>query len=179
MIFAFARDRGLPVSEALARVSRRYRTPAAAVWLAAALSFALPCVILCVVGALPKRIDFSKLYPAVTGISTIGLYLSYGIPLLLKLRAIRRGMWTSAANGPWSLGNWSVTVNLVAVIWIGFITILFVLPPNELTGWVFGGWLAMAIAFYWVRVRGRFKGPVPQATSRDALLKIESELGDR
>ena len=35
MIFAFARDNGMPLSPVLAKVSRRYRTPAAAVWLAA------------------------------------------------------------------------------------------------------------------------------------------------
>lgn len=120
--------------------------------------------------------SFSKLYPAVTGISTIGLYLSYGIPLLLKLRAVRRGIWTTRANGPWNLGNWSVPVNIVAVGWVGFITVLFVLPPNELTGLVFGGACLALAVFYWGWVRGRFRGPVPQATSTAALLRIEAEL---
>jgi amino acid transporter len=176
MIFAFARDRGLPLSTTWAHVSRRWRTPAAAVWLAATLSFLLPCLIFALVTAFPGRLDFSKLYPAVTGISTIGLYLSYGIPLLLKLRAIRRGVWTDRAHGPWSLGNWSVPVNVIALAWIAFITVLFVLPPNELTGYIFVGTLAVMTAFYFIRVRGRFHGPVPQARSREQLLEIEAEL---
>src|SRR5438128_5286937 len=98
MIFAFARDRGLPLSARWAHVSKRRRTPAAAVWLAAALSFFLPCLILGLVALFPRHLDFSRLYPAVTGISTIGLYLSYGIPLMLKLRAGRRGLRTERSN---------------------------------------------------------------------------------
>jgi len=173
MIFAFARDHGMPLSEVWAGVSRRHRTPAAAVWLGAGLSFALPCAILAVAAAFPGRLDFSKLYPAVTGISTIGLYLSYGIPLLLKLRAMRRGVWTDRANGPWHLGNWSRPVNLIALAWIAFITVLFVLPPNELTGYIFAGTFVALVSFYFVRVRGRFRGPVPQAKTAEELLKLD------
>jgi len=36
--------------------------------------------------------------------------------------------------------------------------------------------LAALLIFYVIRVHGRFCGPVPQATSREALLKIEAEL---
>jgi amino acid transporter len=176
MIFAFARDNGMPLSSIWSRVSRRYRTPAAGVWLAAGLSFLLPCVIAALVSAFPQHLDFSRLYPAVTGISTVGLYLSYGIPLLLKLRAMRQGVWTERVNGPWNLGTWSGPVNLVALIWIAFISVLFVLPPNHLTGWIFGGTLAALLLFYFLRVHGRFKGPVPQARSQQELARIESEL---
>ncbi len=176
MIFAFARDKGMPLSHVLAEVSRKYRTPAAAVWLAATLSFLLPCLILLLVALFPKKLDFSKLYPAVTGVSTIGLYLSYGIPLLLKVRAVRRGLWVAHHNGPWNLGRWSVPVNVIALVWIAFITVLFVLPPNHLTGCIFLGALGSLAVFYWARVRGRFKGPVPQATSQSELLRLEAEL---
>jgi amino acid transporter len=176
MIFAFARDNGLPLSTVWKSVSKSHRTPASAVWLASVLAFLLPCLILLIVAARPKALDFSKLYPAVTGISTIGLYLSYGIPLWLKVRAKRRGLWNHRADGPWSLGNWSTPVNLVALGWIAFITVLFVLPPNELTGYIFGGTLVLLGLFYLARVRGRFKGPVPQATSAEALLRLETDL---
>jgi amino acid transporter len=181
MIFAFARDHGVPCSSLWGRVSKRWRTPAAAVWLASILAFLLVCLIFAAVQASRwqmwiKPFDFSTVYQAVTGISTIGLYLSYGIPLLLKLRAIRRGVWTDRANGPWNLGNWSVPVNVVAVIWIAFITILFVLPPNELTGYVFAGTLAVMLTFYFLRVRGRFQGPVRQAKSQQELFLLEQQL---
>lgn len=181
MIFAFARDKGMPFSAPLANVSRRYRTPATAVWLAAVLSLLLPALVFGLVElskrlAFEKPFEFSQLYPAVTGISTIGLYLSYGIPLLLKLRATRRGLWSPQANGPWNLGKWSTLVNAVALLWIGFITVLFVLPPNTLTGWIFGGTLAGLLVMYLAVARGRFKGPLPQARTADELRRIEAEF---
>jgi amino acid transporter len=176
MIFAFSRDHGMPLSKVWSRVSRRYRTPSAAVWLAAAFAFLLPCLIFALVSLFPRQLDFSKLYPAVTGISTIGLYLSYGIPLWLKQRALRQGVWNERANGPWNLGTWSKPVNIIALIWIAFITVLFVLPPNELTGYIFAGAIGALVVFYFVRVHGRFRGPVPQATSTQQLMQIEADL---
>ncbi len=175
MIFAFSRDNGMPLSHVWNNVSKRFRTPAAAVWLASALGLLLPVLIFGLVAIFPKALDFAKLYPAVTGISTIGLYLSYGIPILLRIRATRAGIWTSSANGPWSLGGWSMPVSLISVAWIAFITVLFVLPPNDLTGYIFGGTLAVLVAFYFAKVRGRFRGPVPQAATTDELLKMESQ----
>lgn len=175
MIFAFARDRGMPGSGALSRVSRQFRTPVAAVWCAAALAFLLPVLIFALVETFPAKLDFSSLYPAVTGISTIGLYLSYGIPLALKLRAQKKGVWTSRAQGPWSLGRWTTLVNAVAIAWIAFITVLFVLPPNDLTGYIFGGTAMALVVYYFAAIRHRFKGPVPQAHSVEELQRIEEE----
>ena len=175
MMFALSRDNGMPLSRLWSSVSHRYRTPAAAVWLSVSLAFLLPCVLLTILAARHKLDDFSTLYSAVTGISTIGLYLSYGIPLLLKVRAIRQGIWGPRTNGPWNLGNWSLPVNFIAVLWVAFITVLFVLPPNELTGYIFGGTLLALLAYYLIAVRGRFHGPVPQAVSEAELRRIESE----
>src|SRR5207302_5757433 len=127
MIFALSRDRGMPFAHVWSSVSRRFRTPAPAVWLSAALAFLLPCLVLAALAIRGKAADFGTLYPAVTGISTIGLYLSYGIPLALKMHATRAGVWGPRTNGPWNLGGWSVPVNIVAVLWIAFITVLFVL----------------------------------------------------
>jgi uncharacterized BrkB/YihY/UPF0761 family membrane protein len=139
------------------------------------MAFLLPCLIAGMVVLRPK-LDFNSLYPAVTGISTIGLYLSYGAPLLLKQRAIRRGTWTYRADGPWSLGRWSGPIRVTAIAWIAFITVLFVLPPNDLTGWIFGGTFAALVVWYLAAVRGRFHGPVPQAATEEELVRMEAEL---
>ena len=176
MMFALSRDRGMPMSHLWSRVSRRFRTPAAAVWLSVALAFLLPCLLLGSLALRHKMDDFPTLYSAVTGISTIGLYLSYGIPLFLKLRAMRRGLWGPRTYGPWNLGSWSLPVNLIAVGWVVFITVLFVLPPNDLTGYIFGGTLIILLLYYLVAVRGRFQGPIPQAVSEAELRRIESEF---
>src|SRR5262249_33239608 len=39
VIFAFARDNGLPASSLLRRVSRRHQTPGSAIWLSVAIAF--------------------------------------------------------------------------------------------------------------------------------------------
>ncbi len=179
MIFAFARDKGLPFSQKLAHVSRTSRTPAAAVWLAAILAFLLPCLIYSLGLVFPRAVEFSRLYPAVTGISTIGLYLSYGIPIALKLRATRQGIWTREANGPWNLGSWSGPAAWISVAWIAFITVLFMLPPNHLTGYIFGATFGALALVFLARVRGRFRGPIPQAESAEELAQLETQFERR
>jgi amino acid transporter len=166
--------RGMPFSHRWSHVSRRFRTPwPPSGW--GGLAFLLPCLILALTALRPGHLAFSRLYPAVTGISTIGLYLSYGIPIVLKLRAVRRGLWTARADGPWHLGAWSRPVNALAALWIGFITVLFVLPPNELTGYIFGGTLR-APDLLFLPGGGVFRGPVPQARSREELQRMEAEF---
>ena len=46
----------------------------------------------------------------------------------------------------------------------------------ELTGCVFAGTLGVMLAFYFLRVRGRFRGPLRQAKSQEDLLLLEQEL---
>ncbi len=176
MIFAFSRDNGMPFSPIWAKISKKYRTPAAAVWLSVVLTFLLPCLIFGLLAVHKSSLTFTALYPAVTGISTIGLYLSYGIPILLKVRARTRGSWTSRYDGPWNLGNWSATVNTISLIWIAFITVLFVLPPNDLTGYIFAGSLAALLVLFLVSVRGKFRGPLGRTSSDADLARLEAEL---
>ncbi|MFF5252253.1 amino acid permease [Streptomyces leeuwenhoekii] len=113
MIYAFSRDGALPFSRLWRTVSPRTRTPVAAVWLAAGGALAL---------GLPYLINVTA-YAAVTSIAVIGLYLAYVIPTLLR---VRKG--AAFQRGPWHLGRWSQAVGVVAVAWVGFITVLFMLP---------------------------------------------------
>jgi amino acid transporter len=156
MIYAFSRDGGLPLSTLWGKVSQKFRTPANAIWLTALLAFS--CGL------------FDNVYAVVTSLSVIGLHSSYAIPLFLKLRAQYKGVWTAEDNGPWSLGNWSVFVNLIAVAWIAFITILFVTAPSDIpltenytlhyaTGKTFGTVIVLLLILYAVRARKSFKGP--------------------
>jgi amino acid transporter len=159
MIFAFARDGGLPASAWLARVSPTHRTPAVAVWMAVSLAF---------LGAV-----YSKAYDVIVSISTIGLYVSYILPVLLVCRARFRGEWSEL--GPWNLGRWGGLVNAVAVAWTFFICALFVSPPNLLTGETFAVLIVVLAASYFGFVRGRFTGPRRLGTE-EQLLEIESSL---
>src|SRR5260370_8489290 len=55
--------------------------------------------------------------------AVLGLYSAYGIPILL-----RRIAGEKFQRGPWHLGQWSPIVGWIAVGWIAFISILFILP---------------------------------------------------
>jgi amino acid transporter len=139
MLFAFARDGGLPFAKQLARVSPRFRSPQVAVWTSAAMALLVAL--------------WADAYSAMVALSVVALYASYGLPVLLGLRA------QSRARGPWTLGRYSRLVNLVALAWIAVCLVLFVLPPNQLAGYTFAGCLA-ALHLYWrFRMRDRFAGP--------------------
>ncbi|MGZ6142465.1 MAG: amino acid permease [Myxococcales bacterium] len=145
MLFAFARDGGLPFSQRLATVSARFRSPHVAVWTSAAAALAVAL--------------WADAYSAMVALSTIALYASYGLPILFRLMGR-----TSLSPGPWNLGRASRAVNLLAVAWIAATLVLFVLPPNQLAGTTFAGCLA-ALALYWrFHQRARFKGP-PQLSA--------------
>ena len=52
-------------------------------------------------------------------ISTIGLYISYALPVLLRLTFTRREF----VSGPFSLGIFSIPVGIAAVTWVAFVTV--------------------------------------------------------
>src|SRR6187402_1858828 len=97
------------------KVDDRFRSPIRTVWLAAFLSFCL---------ALPS-LGSTVAFAAATSIATIGLYISYGIPILIGLIYTQT---FNARKGPFNLGMFSKPVAFIAVAWIGFITIIFCLP---------------------------------------------------
>jgi amino acid transporter len=69
--------------------------------------------------ALPS-LGSSVAFAAATSIATIGLYISYGIPILIGLIYHK-----NFKKGPFNLGFMSKIVAFVAVCWIGFISIIF------------------------------------------------------
>jgi amino acid transporter len=142
MLFAFARDGGPPGARWLAKVGDRYRTPAVAIWVCIAIAFLLAIS--------------SGAYSVITSISTIGFYTSYGIPIGLALWARKKGL---LERGPWHIGRWSNLVNSVAVTWIVFITVLLVLPPNQVSGYTFGGALVLLLIYDLAWARRHFAGP--------------------
>jgi amino acid permease (GABA permease) len=169
MIYAFSRDGAVPGSQFWHRINPRTRTPTNSIWFAAVGAFIL---------GLPYLWS-PVAYAAVTSIAVIGLYIAYGIPVLLRLLAGERFV-----RGPWHLGRWSYIVGWIAVIWIVFIAILFVLPQvtpgNTLTTFNYAI-VAVAVVLiyaggYWfLSARKWFKGPKVQGTAEE-LAKIESEL---
>jgi amino acid transporter len=169
MIYAFSRDGAVPGSEFWHKINPRTRTPTNSIWFAAVGAFIL---------GLPYLYS-PVAYFAVTSIAVIGLYIAYGIPILLRLLAGEKFQ-----RGPWHLGRWSYIVGWIAVIWIVFIAILFVLPqvaPGN-TAITFNyapvavGVVLLYSGGYWfLSAKNWFKGPKVQGTPEE-LAKIEADL---
>ncbi|HEY5319617.1 MAG TPA: amino acid permease [Galbitalea sp.] len=115
MSFAFSRDNALPGSRIWSKVNPRTKTPTNSIWL---------CVVAAIVLTVPAAFGLLTAYFAVTSIAVIGLYVAYVIPVLL-----RRLQGKAFVPGPFNLGRWSAFIGWVAVVWVIFICILFVLPP--------------------------------------------------
>ena len=113
MSFAFSRDHALPGSRIWAKVNPRTGTPTNSIWF---------CVVLSIILASPSLVS-STAYLAVTSIAVIGLYIAYVVPVFL------RRLTPDFVPGPWHLGRWSAVIGWIAVGWVIFICILFVLPP--------------------------------------------------
>ena len=121
---------------------------------------------------------------AATSIAVIGLYIAYVMPTFLRLR---RG--ESFERGPWHLGRWSYLVGWTAVIWVCFITILFMLPQfgpvtdngtlnlNTFNYAVVAVIVVIGFAGIWwaVSAKNWFTGPKVQGTPEE-LAAIEHEL---
>jgi amino acid permease (GABA permease) len=170
MIYAFSRDGAVPGSQFWHKINARTRTPTNSIWFAAVGAFIL---------GLPYLWS-PVAYAAVTSIAVIGLYIAYGIPILLRLLAGEKFQ-----RGPWHLRQYSYVVGWIAVVWIVFIAILFILPqltPGNTLQTFNYAILAVAVVLiysggYWfLSAKNWFKGPKVQGTPEE-LAKIEAELG--
>lgn len=117
VIYALARDQGMPLAGFWSKTSSRHRTPGPAIWLAAGLAFA--------------ALIYSGSVVVVTSISVVGCYLAYATPIFLGWRSKPR--WLDH-RGPWHLGRRSNLINLIALAWTAFICVIMVMPPNTRTG---------------------------------------------
>jgi amino acid transporter len=157
MTYAFARDGGLPASNALKTVSPVYRTPVVAIWVGAALT---------IIGTL-----YAPAFSVLAAGCAVFLYLSYAMP-------IAAGLWQEGKSwthkGPFDLGAFSKPVAVLAIIgalilaWVGF------QPPNEKVLYV-GIALAVVMMIFWFAFeRKRFQGP----PTGERIIQRQAEIAD-
>jgi amino acid transporter len=152
MIFAFSRDGGLPGSHALARVSRKYRTPVAAIWTAAVLA------VLFVWGASLVSIAGTSAYTIVVSCTVIFLFISFTFPITLGLLAWGTPKWDRM--GPWDLGRGVFTI--FAVLSIVSMVLIFVIgiqPPNDWALYITVGFFILTAIVWFAFENKRFQGP--------------------
>jgi amino acid transporter len=114
LVFAMARDGGLPWSAALSRVSPRLRTPV------------LPAVVVgaAAIGVLAVNVNLPKIVELVTMVAVLWANLAYLLVNAALLWRRRRGWPAAAARaGGFSLGRFGVPVNAAAVVWSAFMVV--------------------------------------------------------
>ena len=143
MMYAFARDGGLPASNTLRKVSPTYKTPVAAVWVSAILAIV------------------ATLYADAFSVLAVGcavfLYISYIMPTAAGILAEGK---TWKHKGPFNLGGLSKPIAVLAVLGGGFLVFVGIQPPNEKVLYVTIAMLVvMAIFWFMFGESKRFKGP--------------------
>lgn len=153
-VFAFSRDRLLPFSSVWIRINRFTETPLYAVWFSV-----FWCIAINLIGL--------GSYAAIEGvfnITSIALDWSYVIPIICKL------MFNQFEPGPWHMGKFSVAVNVWAILWTAFVSVIFffpttrpVVPDNMNYAIVYMAFILLCAIVYWY-IRGKkfYVGPIKE-----------------
>ena len=178
MNFAFSRDRAVPGHQLWSRVSKRDRVPIFSVWMIACLSFLL---------MVPTLWNAYVGYQVGTSVAVIGLYIAFVLPIILRFKA-----GDAFETGAWSLGRHYKWIDIVAIVWIAFISLVFLMPAvpqgipwhsdfswqlSNYTLLTVGGAFVLFGGWYLVSAHKWFKGPIRQGSEED-LARIEREYGE-
>ncbi|KMT08198.1 hypothetical protein BVRB_6g143200 isoform B [Beta vulgaris subsp. vulgaris] len=152
MAYAFSRDGAMPFSSVWQTVNKQ-EIPINAVWVSAFISF---CMALTSLGSLVA-------FEAMVSIATIGLYISYALPIFFRVTVARK----SFVPGPFNLGQYGILVGWIAVAWVITISLLFSLPVAfpintetlNYTPIAVGGLLILITSSWFFSARYWFKGP--------------------
>jgi amino acid transporter len=142
MIFAFARDGGLPASAALRKVHTTLKSPVTAIWCAAVISVLFTL--------------YTPAYTTIVSVTVIFIFISYGMPIVLGGLAYGK-TWTRM--GPWSLGPMFRPVALAVGLSSVLILYLGVQPPNDAALNITLAFLVLTAVVWFGFERRRFQGP--------------------
>lgn len=109
LTWAFARDKGLPFSNVLARIHPRFKLPMNAIILTAIINFLLSLINIASVTA----------FNAMLSLAIISLYMTYITPIILifylRMRYPKNIEW-----GPFRMGRIGPAVNIVSILYTAY-----------------------------------------------------------
>ncbi|KAG4025339.1 hypothetical protein MFRU_060g00150 [Monilinia fructicola] len=156
-LYAFARDNGLPFSKQISKISVEHQVPVVAI----------------ILGSLVQMAFNSIYFGTVTGFNTViaiateGFYLSYAMPLLVRLISYFNGSHRQL-KGPWAMRPVvSLLVNGVGLTYLLFACITFNFPSvypvtsdnMNYTSAAIGVIMIVAAGTWGTTARKRFSGP--------------------
>lgn len=120
VIFSFARDRALPASGFLGRLSTVDRLPVNAILLTAVVTASL------------FLLANSDIYTTLVSFTTGGFYIAFLFPVLAALVIRLRGRWRA---GRFSLGGAGMLINVLALLWLLLQTVNIAWPRTPDLPW--------------------------------------------
>ena len=167
--YAFARDGAIPGSKIWARVDKRLNVPLMGILLSTAVDCLLGCI----------YFGSTAAFNSFTGVATICLSTSYGLPILVSLIRGREAV----KHSTYSLGKFGYAINVLTVVWICLAVVLFCMPvaiPVEPTSMnyasvVFAGFASISVAWYFFHARKNFTGPPVLADAPGGASGVLSE----
>ncbi|UNI22907.1 hypothetical protein JDV02_008751 [Purpureocillium takamizusanense] len=170
--YAFARDGAIPGYKLWSRVNKSLDMP---LW-ALTLSTVVDCVLGCIYFGSPAAFN------SFTGVATICLSASYGVPVLVNLVRHREPV----RNSPYPLGRFGTFINITCVVWIIFSVVIFCMPVSipvdagtmNYASVVFAGFAAIAFVWYFAYARKNFTGPpILRGDASDPGVMVGQKLG--
>lgn len=158
MLWAFARDNGVPGSRWLSRVDPRTKLPLYAIGVSTIITMLLGLI----------NIGSSAAFNAIASLVISGYLGSYTIPIILILEKRIKNP-ASIQYGPFRLGRYGIACNVFSLIWI-FIVMVFSFFPAvrtdltlETMNWscvLWAGTMIIGVIAYFGHLRGRYNGPI-------------------
>lgn len=157
MTYAFARDEALPFSGFWSKVNNVTGTPVNAVWLVVTF-----CALLNLIG-----IGSTETITAIFNLCAPCLDLSYVAVLFAHQLYSGRVQFI---EGPFTLGRWSRPMNVLAISWVVFISVVLfcptthpVTPTNMNYAIVVASFVALfSLGWWWAGARHKYTGPRTQ-----------------
>ncbi|KAK0338205.1 polyamine transporter tpo5 [Friedmanniomyces endolithicus] len=157
MTYAFARDEALPFSSFWSKINATTGTPVNAVWLVVVF-----CGCLNLIG-----IGSTETITAIFNLCAPCLDLSYVAVLFAHQVYAHRVQFI---EGPYTLGKWSKPLNILAISWVLFISVVLFFPttrPVTATNMNYAiavaGFVGMfSLGWWWAGARKKYTGPRTQ-----------------
>ena len=159
--YAFARDGAIPGYKLWSKVDKRLGVPLWGIILSTAVD--------CLLGLI--YFGSTAAFNSFTGVATICLSTSYGLPILINVIRGRRAV----KHSPFSLGNFGYAINIATLCWICLAVVLFCMPVTldvtpasmNYASVVFAGFASISVIWYFARAKKEFKGPPVMADAPD------------
>ncbi|GAD95044.1 GABA permease, putative [Paecilomyces variotii No. 5] len=151
--YAFARDGAIPGFRLWRKVDKRLDVP---LW-----GIILSTLVDCLLGLI--YFGSSAAFNSFTGVATICLSASYGVPILINVIRGREAVRESS----FSLGRFGYAINITTICWIVLAIVLFCMPVSlpvtassmNYASVVFAGFASISALWYFVYARKKFTGP--------------------